>query len=320
MTFRNILRLVAIWLVFITGSGRLLAQTSDPIISYLTGTDKGTQFNLMDLNTGEIRKIDLGIEPIYGYDWSPDGKQIALDDGHDVYVVSADGSGLQPLTHSTAQVVYTAPAWSPDGTQIGLVEWTDGQARLAVMNSDGSNFRRLMAQADIVRGPLKWSPDGKYLAANSVASVVLESFVIDVPVCLQTPDQCRDSGITLSGAISDWSPNGRRMLVSTNGKFSSSLSINEIAVQLADATCQKQPLVPCAAGLSLTLNTHWVKGAVNTVYPYDSDGHWSADGNQIVFVSNRTGTAQVYVIDADGSHLRQLTHDSLAYAPRWQPA
>ena len=71
--------------------------------------------------------------------------------------------------------------------------------------------------------------------------------------------------------------------------------------------------------LSLTLNTHWPKTAANTVYPYDSDGHWSADGNQIVFVSNRTGTAQVYVINADGSHLRQLTHDAFAYSPRWQP-
>ena len=319
MTLRNILRLVAVWLVFITGSGRLSAQTNNATLSYLTGTDKATQFNLMDLNTGEIRHIDLGIEPIYSYDWSPDGKQIALDDGHDVYEVSADGSGLEQLTHSTEQVHYSAPAWSPDGKQIALIEWMDGGARLALIDSDGSNFRLLMQKPDIVRGQLKWSPDGKFIALNSVAAPVTESLVVDVEACLQTPDQCLDTSVTLTGYISDWSPDGRRAMLS-GGKFSSSLYIDEIGVQLADASCHEQRFVPCATGVSLTLNTHWPQAATNTVYPYDSDGHWSANGSQIVFVSNRTGTAQVYVINGDGSHLRQLTHDAIAYSPRWQPA
>ena len=316
---RIIIRLVVVWMVFITVGGRLIAQPADSYISFLSGREKATRLNLMNLNTGEIQQIDPGIEPIYHYNWSPDGQKIVLDDGLDIYAVSVDGSELEQLTQSTEQVHYSAPVWSPDGKQIALIEWTDGGARLAVIDSDGSFFRRLMRQPDIIRGNLVWSPDGRYIALNSVATLVDDSLVVDVAACSQTPDQCLDSSVTLTGSFSDWSPDGHRALLS-GGKFSSSLSIDEIAVQLADPQCHQQRYTPCAAGISLNVNTHWPANAVNTVYPYDSDGHWSADGKQMVFVSNRTGGGEIYVIDTDGSHLRQLTHAADAYSPRWRPA
>ena len=319
MTTGRIIRLVVVCCVFITGSGRLIAQPADAYVSYLTGREKATRFNLINVNTGEIRQIELGVESIYSYDWSPDGQKIVLDDGHDVYTVNADGSGLEQLTQSTEQVHYSAPDWSPTGAQIALIEWTDGGARLAVIDSDGSFFRRLMKQPDIVRGELVWSPDGRYIALNSVATLVDDSLVVDVTACSQRPDQCLDSGITLSGTFSDWSPDGHRALLS-GGTFSSSLSIDEIAVQLADPQCHEQPYIPCAMGISLNINTHWPANAVNTVYPYDSDGHWSPDGKRIVFTSNRSGGGEIYVIDTDGSHLRQLTREADAYSPRWRPA
>ena len=318
MTSRSVLKLVAILLVFITGSGQLIAQGSQSI-SYLTGREEATLFNLLNLDTGEIRQIDLGIEPIYGYDWSPDGQKIAFDNGHDIYAIHADGTNLQPLTHSTETVHYAAPAWSPDGSQIALIEWTDAEARLALMRSDGSDFQRLMGQADMVRGQLVWSPDGRFIAVNSVATLVDDLLVVDVAACLQTPDQCLDSSVTLTGSVSDWSPDGRRALLS-GGKFSSSLYSDEIALKLADPQCHQQPHIPCAAGISLGVNTHWPANAANTVYPYDSDGHWSADGSRIAFVSNRSGAGQIYVIDRDGSHLRQMSREADAYSPRWRPA
>ncbi len=319
MTSSRIISLVVVCFVFITCAGQLSAQPADAYISFLTGRETAARLNLMNLNTGEIQPIDAGIEPIYSYDWSPDGQKIVLDDGHDVYSVSTDGSGVEQLTQSTAQVHYSAPVWSPDGRQIALLEWTDGGARLAVIDSDGSFFRRLMKQPEIVRGTLAWSPDGRYIALNSVATLVDDSLVVDVVACSQRPDQCLDSSITLNGSFSDWSPDGHRALLS-GGKFSSSLSIDEVAVQLADPQCHQQLYVPCTAGISLNFNTHWPANAVNTVYPFDSDGHWSADGKQIVFVSNRSGGGEIYVIDADGSHLRQLTHEADAYSPRWRPA
>jgi Tol biopolymer transport system component len=41
---------------------------------------------------------------------------------------------------------------------------------------------------------------------------------------------------------------------------------------------------------------------------YNAEGSYSADGKQIVFCSNRDGNLELYIMDADGKHVRQLTH------------
>ncbi len=41
---------------------------------------------------------------------------------------------------------------------------------------------------------------------------------------------------------------------------------------------------------------------------YDAEGSYSPDGRHIVFCSNRDGSLELYVMDADGTHVRQLTH------------
>jgi Tol biopolymer transport system component len=47
----------------------------------------------------------------------------------------------------------------------------------------------------------------------------------------------------------------------------------------------------------------------------------AADGGRIAFVSERDGNAEIYVIDADGSHLTRLTDDPASdYCPAWSPA
>ena len=43
---------------------------------------------------------------------------------------------------------------------------------------------------------------------------------------------------------------------------------------------------------------------------------WSADGQQIYFMSSRTGQNQVYVMNADGSNVQELTSDGLSGSPR----
>jgi TolB protein len=48
--------------------------------------------------------------------------------------------------------------------------------------------------------------------------------------------------------------------------------------------------------------------------------HPSPDGTRVVFQSNRTGTAQIYVMDSEGENLTQLTHESRgAETPKWSP-
>jgi Tol biopolymer transport system component len=46
---------------------------------------------------------------------------------------------------------------------------------------------------------------------------------------------------------------------------------------------------------------------------------WSPDGAQLAFVSDRSGTAQVYRMDANGANVRQLTTDLQNDQPIWLP-
>jgi Tol biopolymer transport system component len=62
--------------------------------------------------------------------------------------------------------------------------------------------------------------------------------------------------------------------------------------------------------------TRLTSGEGNNVYPA-----FSPDGSKIVFNSNRTGTSQVYVMNADGSGQTQLTFDPQPkdQVPDWSP-
>jgi Tol biopolymer transport system component len=64
--------------------------------------------------------------------------------------VSSDGPGSLALTDGTKD---SAPTWSPDGKYIAFIR----DRQLHVMNSDGSNLRRIEIPLDIVIYPA-WRP------------------------------------------------------------------------------------------------------------------------------------------------------------------
>ena len=47
---------------------------------------------------------------------------------------------------------------------------------------------------------------------------------------------------------------------------------------------------------------------------------WSPTGNQIAFTSDRTGTPQIWIMNADGSEPRKITSESWCDRPTWSPA
>ncbi len=113
--------------------------------------------------------------------WSPDGSQIAFgssrDGGWDIYVISADGSGLRRLTTHGARD--DSPAWSPDGSQIAFTSDRDGDFEIHVMNADGSSIRRV-TDHPAEDGDPSWSPDGSMIAFTSNRDGPHEIYVVNV--------------------------------------------------------------------------------------------------------------------------------------------
>ena len=97
---------------------------------------------LVDSSGANQRQLtDHGIGPV----WSADGSRIAFVSGFDasgvgdVFVVAADGSSLERITHAGAG----NPVWSPDGTRIAFDSTRDGDYEIYVINADGTNLRQL---------------------------------------------------------------------------------------------------------------------------------------------------------------------------------
>jgi Tol biopolymer transport system component len=105
--------------------------------------------------------------------WSPDGRQIAFDDGSNISIANADGSDQRVLVEGTFGSGPHVPSWSPDGTKLAFF-YTPGTPRaftaeVWTMTRDGSEKRVVDHSACCVGSwaPPVWSPDGTKLAFSA---------------------------------------------------------------------------------------------------------------------------------------------------------
>ena len=97
----------------------------------------------------------------------------------------------------------------------------------------------------------------------------------------------------------DWSPDGSRIAFSSPGIGDvPGVSTNVFTVR--------------PDGTGLVKLTHNRGGKIN-----NGLNSWSPDGKQIAFVSNRTGTYEIYVMNADGSGITQVTRGPESHRAAW---
>ena len=240
--------------------------------------------------------VEVVVQGSGGLVWSPDGSRIAYSfasgrgDDEGIHLIDAAGSGgvMRLITEGSA-----APAWSPDGSRIAFITCCTGMDDLFVVNADGSNPTRIATEA---AGSAAWAPDGGRIAFVSVRGGNLDIYVVDA-------DGSNPTRLTDDSALDFrplWSPDGSRIAFTSQRDGNS-----EIYVMNAD-------------GSGLARLTH---DPARDDLAFGSA--WSPDGRFIAFTrfivkEDGGGSADVYVVSADGSGETRLTTDGAA-SPVWSP-
>jgi TolB protein len=248
-------------------------------------------------------------------EWSPDGERLVFE--RDVYkgvwviralieTMNADGTGLRVLRPTGFN---GRPSWSPDGKRIVYSTLQYGrQATVSVMAANGTGVKRVMSiplpektfQAKEGKGldSPTFSLDGKRIAfvwRKKAGPAAI--FTINAGGgSLERVTPWQKWGLADKIA---WSPDGSRIAFSSPGVGDRpGISSNVFTVR------------PDGTGLVKLTNSRG--GKINN--GLDS---WSPDGKKIAFVSNRTGTYEIYVMNADGSGVTQVTRGPEAHRAAW---
>lgn len=222
-----------------------------------------------------------------------------------VYLMDIGRGVSVPLTKSLPQAdAYRLAALSPDASQIAVTVMEQGNSDLYLLDIWDGALNPLLIQPDH-DDQAAWSPDGRWIAYSSLLAADWDIYKVEVVTGVIT----RLTNFTSSASQPAWSPDGQR-IVFVNGQ---SLFVMPVECPEVDGRCGRKarPITYSAGG--------------------DSFPTWSPDGTQMAFVSNRSGRAEVYVMDVgclDSSegclqqNPRQLTHGigrlhTLSWSPQW---
>jgi Tol biopolymer transport system component/DNA-binding winged helix-turn-helix (wHTH) protein len=291
--------------------------------------------------------------------WSPDGRQIAFirrkGQMAEIIVVPPLG-GPERALHEFSRIgadldfsQHPVLSWSEDGRSI-VYSGQSGPGekyRLFLLSVEDGAVRAVSSPDKDVVGDSSpaLSADGKSLAFARYIAVRNGRILIQPlgqgMVPLGEPTGVKTSGLALRSPI--WLEDGKQLLFADAAQiFQWERNQGSVSIYAADGAL---------GGLSLgpkRTNNTWqavvasekedsdiwaiplnVGGTKSTGPPRtllrstvdDAHPDFSPDGLHIVFASGRSGTAEIWVSDADGGNPRQLTHlgAHVASYPKWSP-
>lgn len=279
-------------------------------LAFLRQAGNEARLIVLDLSTHRerlIRRMEDSLDlwgpsnPLDGcqtLSWSPQGDQIILTDPS-----HAGGHGLVSVSILTGeQKTISKPGGSdqdcyarlaPDGKEIAFVRsLSHAVGYLYTIDITGNHLNRLTREVRDLRG-VDWTPDGSHLVFASKGSGVYQLRMISA----QGGESIPLPAATGSAAAPFVSPNGKFLVFVENHE-----NWNIWRVQLK-------------AGKIGTPQRFLASMGQNHSPSFSPDSH------TIAFVSDRSGSPDIWLCDNDGQHLRQLTHFGGPWLGtiRWSP-
>jgi Tol biopolymer transport system component/serine/threonine protein kinase len=304
-----------------------------------TGAERGVYVKL--LGAGEPLRV--ASNPGLNLAWSPDSRSIAFDRASPnagIFVVPALGGPERRLTEMSG-----AFAWSPDGKTLAISSRNSAEEPTSIflLTIATGETRRLTFPEPGSIGDLSpaFAPDGQTLAfIRSPGTQVSDIFL--VPVAGGASRRLTFDNLSLGGGLA-WTADGREIVFSSTrgglptlwriestgsrlrrligiGEYAYNPSISRAGDRLAyvyrktDANIWRAP-GPLAVGQE-SEPRQLIASTRDEVAP-----HFSPDGKKIVFVSDRSGSREIWICESDGHNPVQLTNfgGSHTGTPRWSP-
>jgi Tol biopolymer transport system component len=257
----------------------------------------------------------------------------------DIYVVGSDGGGLTRLT--TSPEGEGPAAWSPDGSQIAYCRGEPFKAGVWVMDADGSGQRPVSGSKTVGPG-LAWSPGAQIVFSNFEGPDVLALVAVNADGSGLTHVTPPGKPVTLDEQPA-WGPDGRVYFDRETMDESEICSVGADGNRLTTLTSAPQP-----TSFSLSPDGRWLvlwdrarealvrmpaDGKGNDVVLVDKlsryiplldaiASSWSPDGTMIAFAADITrfsSPSPLYVMNADGSDLREVPGAGMGWSPVWRP-